>query len=130
MFHTSVSQSHLTSLDEVVVARLAQHRESGRVLRSSVQEPNGHLNPASDYDVLVVLSEMPVPVSLVLTTIEHRLAEVVFFFLLTPSKSGLPPEKRFTQGSYASFHVAAGCKKHAWPSTARARIHASVREKR
>jgi len=77
MFHTSVSQSHLTSLDEVV-ARLAQHREveSIAILGSGA---TGILSPASDYDVLVVLSEMPVPVSLVLTTIERRLAEVVFF---------------------------------------------------
>lgn len=77
IFHTSVSQSHLTSLDEVV-ARLTQHQEieSIAILGSGAK---GILNPASDYDVLVVLSEMPVPVSLVLTTIEGRLAEVVFF---------------------------------------------------
>ena len=77
IFHTSVSQSHLTSLDEVV-ARLTQHGEveSIVILGSGAK---GILNPASDYDVLVVLSEMPVPVSLVLTTIAQRLAEVVFF---------------------------------------------------
>ena len=80
MFQTSVSQSHLTSLDEVVT-RLAHHREveSIVILDSGAK---GHLNPASDYDVLVVLSEMPVPVSLVLTTIERRLAEVVLPLLI------------------------------------------------
>lgn len=77
IFHISVSQSHLTSLDEVV-ARLTQHGEvEGIVILGSGAK--GILNPASDYDVLVVLSEMPVPVSLVLTTIAQRLAEVVFF---------------------------------------------------
>src|SRR5712691_8800724 len=77
IFHTSVSQSHLTSLDGVV-ARLTQHGEveSIAILGSGAK---GSLNPASDYDILVVLSEMPVPVSLVLTTIAQRLAEVVFF---------------------------------------------------
>ncbi len=77
MFQTSFSQSHLTSLEEVVT-RLARHREveSIAILGSGA---TGILNPASDYDVLVVLSEKPVPVSLVLTTIERRLAEVVFF---------------------------------------------------
>jgi predicted nucleotidyltransferase len=74
--YTRVSQSHLASLDEVVV-RLTRHREveSIAILGSGAK---GMLNPASDYDVLVVHSEMPVPVSLVLTTIAQRLAEVVF----------------------------------------------------
>ena len=77
MFHTHVSQSHFTFLDEVV-ARLTRHGEveSIAILGSGAK---GSLNPASDYDILVVLSEMPVPVSLVLTTIAQRLAEVVFF---------------------------------------------------
>jgi predicted nucleotidyltransferase len=77
MFQTHVSQSHFTSLDEVA-ARLTRHGEveSIVILGSGA---TGILSPASDYDVLVVLSEMPVPVSLVLTTIERRLAEVVFF---------------------------------------------------
>lgn len=77
MFQTRVSPSHFTSLDEVV-ARLTRHREveSIAILGSGAK---GILNPASDYDVLVVLSEMPVPVSLVLTTVAQRLAEVVFF---------------------------------------------------
>ena len=77
MFQTHVSQSHFLSLDEVVT-RLAQHHEieSITLLGSGAK---GTLNPASDYDVLVVLSNMSVPVSLVLTTIGQRLAEVVFF---------------------------------------------------
>lgn len=76
MFQTSVSQSHFTSLDEVVV-RLSRHREveSIAIFGSGAK---GIMNLASDYDVLVVLSEMPVPISLVLTTIDRRLAEVVF----------------------------------------------------
>lgn len=98
MFQTSVSQSHLTSLAEVIT-RLAQHREveSIAILGSGAR---GILNPASDYDVLVVLSEMPVPVSLVLTTIERRLAEVVFFSADT-IEQWLAIET-FDAGSYAS----------------------------
>jgi predicted nucleotidyltransferase len=77
MFHIHVSQSHFISLDDVV-ARLTQHGEveSIAILGSGAK---GNLNPASDYDILVVLSEAPVPVSLILTTIAQRLAEVVFF---------------------------------------------------
>jgi predicted nucleotidyltransferase len=77
MFHTHVSHSHFLSLDEVV-ARLTRHGEveSIAILGSGA---TGTLTPASDYDILVVLSEAPVPVSLVLTTIERRLAEIVFF---------------------------------------------------
>lgn len=76
MFHTHISQSHFISLDEVV-ARLTRHRavESIAILGSGAR---GTLNPASDFDILVVLSEAPVPVSLLLTTIDQRLAEVVF----------------------------------------------------
>ena len=76
MFQTHLSQSHFTSLDEVVT-KLTQHGEveSIAILGSGA---TGILNPASDYDILVVLSEAPVPVSLVLTTIDQRLAEVVF----------------------------------------------------
>src|SRR5260370_14337556 len=98
MFQTSVSQNHLTSLD-VVVTRLARHREveSIAILGSGAK---GILNPASDYDVLVVLSEMPVPVSLVLTTIERRLAEVVFFSADT-IEEWLATET-FYAGSYAT----------------------------
>src|SRR2546423_8634678 len=75
MFQTHVSQSHSTSLDEVVV-RLKRHHEveSLAILGSGA---TGILTPASDYDLLVVLIEMPVPISLILTTIDHRLAEVV-----------------------------------------------------
>jgi predicted nucleotidyltransferase len=77
MFQIHVSQSHFISLDDVV-ARLTQHGEveSIAILGSGAK---GNLNPASDYDILVVLSEAPVPVSLILTTIAQRLAEVVFF---------------------------------------------------
>lgn len=76
MFQTRVSQSHFLPLDEVVT-RLAQHHEveSITILGSGAK---GTMNPASDYDVLVVLSDLSVPVSLVLTTIGQRLAEVVF----------------------------------------------------
>jgi len=77
MFRTHVSHSHFLSLDEVV-ARLTHHGEveSIAILGSGA---TGTLTPASDYDILVVLAFAPVPVSLVLTTIERRLAEVVFF---------------------------------------------------
>lgn len=77
IFQTHISKSHFLSLDEVI-ARLAQHHEveSITILGSGAK---GTMNPASDYDVLVVLFDLTMPVSLVLTTIDQRLAEVVFF---------------------------------------------------
>lgn len=39
---------------------------------------HGAIHLASDYDLLVVLSEMPVPLKVLLTTVDGRLADVLF----------------------------------------------------
>jgi predicted nucleotidyltransferase len=38
----------------------------------------GSLTPCSDYDVLIVLAEMPVPMSVGITYIDHRLTDLLF----------------------------------------------------
>ncbi|HEY0753002.1 MAG TPA: hypothetical protein VGD98_03420 [Ktedonobacteraceae bacterium] len=77
IFYTRVSQSHFTSLEEVIARLTLRHEVESLVLLGSGAE--GILHPASDYDIMLVLAGMTVPISLVLTTIAQRLAEVVFF---------------------------------------------------
>lgn len=73
---TSPSQSDALSLEEVVT-RLARHEAvAGIVLIGSTGDPA--LTPASDYDLLVVLSHMPAPMHVALTTIDGRLADIIF----------------------------------------------------
>lgn len=73
---TSPSQSDGLTLDGVV-ARLARHDVvAGVVLIGTTGDPA--LTPASDYDLLVVLSQMPAPMYVALTTIEGRLADIIF----------------------------------------------------
>jgi hypothetical protein len=73
---TSPSSSDALSLD-TVVARLARHDVvAGVVLIGSTGAPA--LTPASDYDLLVVLAHMPAPMHVALTTIEGRLADIIF----------------------------------------------------
>jgi len=60
-----------------MTARLSTHAAvEGVVLVGS--GGRGEVTAGSDYDVLVVLSDNPVPISLILTTIDGRIAEVVF----------------------------------------------------
>lgn len=64
------------SLDEVI-ARLAKKSEvEGVLLMGSSGTLDMHL--ASDYDLFVVLNEMPSPLFLVITEIDHRLTEIYF----------------------------------------------------
>jgi len=66
----------MMTLDDMT-ARLSTHTTvEGVVLVGS--GGRGELTAGSDYDVLVVLSDNPVPISLILTTIDGRVAEVVF----------------------------------------------------
>lgn len=62
---------------DLVVLRLAARAE----IESVVLVGSGgrdELTVASDYDVVVVLVRRPVPISLILTTVDHRVAEIVF----------------------------------------------------
>ncbi|HJZ48342.1 MAG TPA: nucleotidyltransferase domain-containing protein, partial [Roseiflexaceae bacterium] len=76
MFATFPTATHALALDELL-ARLAVHPAvDGVVVMGSAGE--GALKPASDYDLYVVLSSMPQPLFLLLTTVEQRLTEVYF----------------------------------------------------
>ena len=64
------------TLDDVTVRLSAHAAVEGIVLVGS--GGRGVLAAGSDYDLLVVLSGNPIPLSLILTTIDHRVSEVVF----------------------------------------------------
>jgi hypothetical protein len=77
MFPTLFSRSHRFTLDETI-SRLARHPVvDGVLLIGSTGQPA--LSPVSDYDMIVVLNEPPVPVHVALTRIEGRLTDVVFY---------------------------------------------------
>jgi len=68
--------THTTTLTlDTFIDRLAAHGiVDGVVVMGSAGK--GAPGPASDYDLLVVLSELPAPLYLVLTTVDRRLTEV------------------------------------------------------
>jgi predicted nucleotidyltransferase len=73
-------QPHATTtgitLDETL-ARLARHPAvDGLVTIGSTGRKT--LTPVSDYDIVVVLSEMPLPLGVGITYIDHRLADILF----------------------------------------------------
>lgn len=71
---TVVAQTNAMTL-EAVIARLAAHDAvDGILLMGSTGA--GILTPASDYDLLLVLAELPVPLRMVNTWIDGRLTEV------------------------------------------------------
>jgi hypothetical protein len=63
---------------EEVVHRLSSHSAVEGLLLSGSAGHGKVITPASDYDVLVVLSLMPLPLQLGLTYIDHRLTECGF----------------------------------------------------
>ncbi len=76
MFPTIPTPTENLTLDEVI-GRLARHAAvDGVVVMGSAS--TGALTPTSDYDLFVIMSVMPEPLYMVLTTIEGRLAEVYF----------------------------------------------------
>lgn len=77
---TAPAFSRGLSLDEVV-ARLARHEEvAGVLLIGSTGDP-ASLTPSSDYDLIVVLAQMPAPLHVALTEIDGRLADIIFVTL-------------------------------------------------
>ena len=63
---------------EEVIAKLAEREAvDGIVIIGSASE--NQLSPASDYDLVVVLSDMPAPLHVGLTYIDQRLTDIIFF---------------------------------------------------
>jgi len=77
MFPTTLSKSTTMTLEEVV-HRLSSHPAVEGILLSGSVGQGKVLTPASDYDLLVVLSLMPLPLQLGLTYVDHRLTECGF----------------------------------------------------
>jgi hypothetical protein len=76
MFPTIPTTTQTLTLDDLI-ARLAAHPTvDGVVVMGSAGD--GALSPTSDYDLFVVLSSMPEPLYLVLTTVDRRLTEIYF----------------------------------------------------
>jgi hypothetical protein len=91
---TAISHSNDLTLDEVI-ARLALHDAVDGVLLMGTTGQNA-LSPASDYDLVVVLSSLPEPIALLHTVIDQRLAEVYFF--TTDTLDQITDEQNNAQG--------------------------------
>jgi hypothetical protein len=76
-FRFILAPHHSTLSLPDVIARLTAHPEleSLLLMGSTAQDT---LTPASDYDLLAVMTTLPEPLGLVHTTIDQRLAEVYF----------------------------------------------------
>jgi len=94
MLPTSISQSNQLALGEVI-ARLALHDAIDGVLLMGSTGQNT-VGPASDYDLVVVLSSQPEPIALLHTPIDQRLAEVYFFS--TDTLDQIADERNSAQG--------------------------------
>lgn len=76
MYLTLPTPTNDLSLAEVI-ARLARHDAvDGLLLIGSTG--GEQLNPASDYDLVLVLNRMPLPLRVALTYIDGRLADIIF----------------------------------------------------
>ena len=75
-FWSALSETDRLTLDEVVGRLAGDGRVLGIVLLGSTGD--GSLTADSDYDLLLILAALPVPLHVVFTTIEDRLADVIF----------------------------------------------------
>jgi predicted nucleotidyltransferase len=75
-FQPIPSQTHTQSLDDVL-DNLRQHTNVEAVLTLG-STATGKQNSSSDYDLLVILHQMPFPMQVLLTTINGRLTDVLF----------------------------------------------------
>ena len=77
MFETLASISNTLTLAEVVT-RLAEHTEVDGVLLIG-STGRASLSTASDYDLVVILADMPAPLHVALTVVDSRLTDVIFY---------------------------------------------------
>ena len=76
MFPTFLSQTDSFTLDDAVAQLARQEAVRGMVLVGSTGK--GGITAVSDYDLLLILNPMPVPLHVLLTTIDGRLADIIF----------------------------------------------------
>jgi predicted nucleotidyltransferase len=76
VFPTIPTQTTTLPFDDLVARLAARDAVDGVVVTGSAS--TSKLNPTSDYDLLAVLSQIPAPLRLVLTTVDGRLTEVYF----------------------------------------------------
>jgi predicted nucleotidyltransferase len=76
MAQTLLSTSNSLNLDELIGRLACRDVVEGVVLIGSTGR--GDLTAASDYDLLLILSEMPTPFTVALTWIDHRLTDIIF----------------------------------------------------
>lgn len=76
MPQTRLSESNALTLDQAI-ARLARRKAVDGIVIIGSAGRNA-LTPTSDYDLLVVLADMPVPLHVALTRIDRRLTDVIF----------------------------------------------------
>ena len=76
MFRAVASQSADLTLGEFIARLSAKDAVDGLFVIGSAGL--ARLTPASDYDLIVVLREMPVPVRVALTYVDHRLTDIIF----------------------------------------------------
>ncbi len=76
MFPTRPSISQNLKLEEVLHRLQQQAAVTGLVVTGT--GASNQLQPESDYDLIVILDSMPVPLHVALTTIDERLTDVIF----------------------------------------------------
>src|SRR5262249_5226198 len=98
MLPTSDTPTHTLSLEQVL-DRLAAHTEVDAVLNMGAAgvERNQMGRRSSDYDLLVVLTELSLPLRLVLTVVDHRLTE--FYLTVTSALAALAAGERLPDGA-------------------------------
>jgi hypothetical protein len=76
MFATIATPTETLTLEDLI-RRLAGHSAVDSIVVMG-SAGDGTLNPASDYDLYVVLASMPEPLFMLLTTVGQRLTEIYF----------------------------------------------------
>jgi hypothetical protein len=109
------------SLTEVIACLTSRPELESLLLMGSTAQPT--FSPASDYDLLAVMSSMPVPLGLVHTSIDHRLAEIYSI----PATALEPILQRATQSVPAVLYRKTVIRLHSIPGCKLARLSLTAR---